>query len=255
MLAVISPAKKLNMDPVSGVKRTVPVFAAEIEELIDTARDLNIAALRKLMGISEKLAKLNVERFAEFSETPDVDAVKQAMYIFAGDTYTGLDAGSLDEDAVIYAQSHLRILSGLYGLLRPLDEIQAYRLEMGSRLGTSKGKNLYEFWGNKVAHKLNENADEHGSEYVLNCASTEYFSVVRKDILRPKIITPVFFEKRDGTEKIISFFAKKARGAMARFLIENRIREPKHLCDFDSGGYEFDSSQSDEATFVFSRGI
>lgn len=253
MLAVISPAKKLNMSPVIGVKRTVPVFTAETNELINVARNLDVAALRKLMSISEKLAELNVERFAAFSETPDIDTVKQAMYIFDGDTYTGLDAISLDEDDVVYAQDHLRILSGLYGALRPLDGIQAYRLEMGSRLATPKGKNLYEFWGNKVAHHLNESAKACDAKYVLNCASTEYFSVVIQDILQPKVITPVFLERRDGVEKIISFYAKKARGAMARFVVENRVKDTKQLCDFNSGGYEFDPSQSDATTFVFSR--
>lgn len=253
MLAVISPAKKLDMTPVIGIDRTLPLYTRETKELIDIARTLDIPALKKLMKISEKLAALNVERFAAFSETPDVDAVKQALYIFAGDTYTGLDAGSLDHDTIIYAQDHLRILSGLYGILRPLDGIQAYRLEMGSRLKSPKGKNLYDFWGDKVAQNLNETADELNIDYLCNCASTEYFSVVSKDILRPKIITPVFLERRDGTEKMISFYAKKARGAMARFVVENRIRDPKQLRDFDAGGYAFDLSQSDDATLVFSR--
>jgi uncharacterized protein len=253
MLAVISPAKKLNMDPVIGIERTVPSFAAETKELIDVARNLDVPALRKLMSISEKLAELNVERFAAFSETPDVDAVKQAMYMFAGDTYTGLDAGSLDADTVSYAQDHLRILSGLYGILRPLDGAQAYRLEMGSRLATSKGKNLYEFWGNKIALNLNESAQAVGAQYVVNCASTEYFSAVAKEALHPKIITPVFLERRDGTEKVISFFAKKARGAMARFIVENRVNSIPQLHEFDAGGYALDASQSDDTTLVFSR--
>jgi cytoplasmic iron level regulating protein YaaA (DUF328/UPF0246 family) len=253
MLAVISPAKKLNMDPVVGIERTVPFFIAETKELIEIARHLDVAALRKLMGISEKLAELNVARFAAFSETPDVDAVKQAMYIFAGDTYTGLDAKSLDADDVIYAQDHLRILSGLYGVLRPLDGIQAYRLEMGSRLTSPKGKTLYAFWGDKIARKLNECAEACETLCVVNCASTEYFSVVDTDVLRPKVITPVFLERREGTEKIVSFFAKKARGAMARFIVENRVKDVKHLREFEAGGYEYDTAQSTETRLVFSR--
>lgn len=253
MLTVISPAKKLNMDPVVGMDRTVPCFPQETKELIELARQLDVAGLRKLMGISEKLAELNVARFANFSDTPDHDAAKQAMYMFAGDTYTGLDAQSLDADTVAYAQNHLRILSGLYGILRPLDAIQAYRLEMGSRLASPKGKNLYAFWGDKVALNLNDAAEASPSEFLVNCASTEYFSVVNTDVLRPKVLTPVFLERRDGTEKTISFFAKKARGAMARFIVENRVQDIKHLCDFDAGGYAFDASQSDAATFVFSR--
>lgn len=253
MLAVISPAKKLNMDPVVGIERTAPAFAAETKQLVDIARRLDVTALRKLMGISEKLAELNVERFAAFSETPDFDAVKQAMYMFAGDTYTGLDAKSLDADDVIYAQDHLRILSGLYGVLRPLDGIQAYRLEMGSRLASPKGKNLYEFWGDKVALKLNESAEASDANHVVNCASTEYFSVVDMGVLRPTVITPVFLERRDGIEKIVSFFAKKARGAMARFVVENRVKEIKHLREFEAGGYGFDPAQSSDTRLVFSR--
>lgn len=253
MLTVISPAKKLDMDPVVGAARTAPCFPAEAKELIDLARRLDVAGVRKLMGISEKLAELNVARFANFSDTPDHDAAKQAMYMFAGDTYTGLDAQSLDADTIAYAQNHLRILSGLYGILRPLDAIQAYRLEMGSRLASPKGKNLYAFWGDKVALNLNEAAQACGAQSVVNCASVEYFSVVNTDVLQPKVLTPVFLERRDGTEKTISFFAKKARGAMARFIVENRVQDIKHLCDFDAGGYAFDAAQSDGTTLVFSR--
>lgn len=255
MLAVISPAKKLNMDSVIGFERTALEFTAETKELVEIARTLDVAALRKLMGISEKLAELNVERFAAFSAAPDFDAVKQAMFMFDGDTYTGLSANSLDEHDVLYAQDHLRILSGLYGLLRPLDGIQAYRLEMGSRLATPKGKNLYDFWGAKIAQSLNDAALSCDAGYVLNCASTEYFSAVDKDALHPQIITPVFLERKDGTEKIISFYAKKARGAMARFMVENRIADPKALQEFNAGGYAYDPSQSDATTFVFSRDV
>ncbi|RPE62920.1 hypothetical protein EDD53_2959 [Pacificibacter maritimus] len=255
MLAVISPAKKLDMDPVIGRDRTDPSFTAETKELVQIARGLDVADLRKLMGISEKLAELNVKRFADFSDDPDFETAKQAMYMFAGDTYTGLDAQSLDEDAVSYAQDHLRILSGLYGVLRPLDAIQAYRLEMGSRLASPKGKTLYAFWGDKIAKSLNETAKAAGADFVVNCASTEYFSAVNQDALKPKVITPVFLERKDGTEKVISFYAKKARGAMARFIVENRVLDPKGLQDFDAGGYVYQAAQSDAKTVVFSRDI
>jgi cytoplasmic iron level regulating protein YaaA (DUF328/UPF0246 family) len=253
MLAVISPAKKLNMDPVSGQERTIPIFTEQTKQLVEVARDLDVEALRKLMKISEKLAQLNVERFAEFSDTPDADAAKQAMYMFAGDTYTGLDAASLDADDVRYAQDHLRILSGLYGVLRPLDAAQAYRLEMGSRLKTPKGKNLYEFWGDQIAQNLNETGEASNTTLLINCASNEYFDAVDKKALRLDIITPVFLERRNGTEKTISFYAKKARGAMARFVIENQIKDTKSLRDFNVGGYEFDTSKSEGNTLVFSR--
>lgn len=253
MLAVISPAKKLNMDPVVGVDRTEPIFPDEAKTLIDVARGLDVAALRKLMKLSENLAQLNVDRFAAYSETPDFEAVKQAMYLFAGDTYTGLDAASLDSETVTYAQDHLRILSGLYGLLRPLDAIQEYRLEMGSRLANPEGKNLYDFWGDKIAKALNDSAETVSASYIVNCASTEYFSAVKTQALRPTVLTPVFLERREGTEKVISFFAKKARGAMARFVVEHRVTDPKVLREFDSGGYAYDATQSDETTLVFSR--
>lgn len=256
MLSVISPAKKLNMDPVIGRDRTTPRFLDEARMLVDVAREQDVAGLRKLMGISEKLAQLNVDRFVAYSDAPATNAVKQSMYIFDGDTYTGLDAKTLDDDAVTYAQDHLRILSGLYGVLRPLDEIQAYRLEMGSKLATERGKNLYEFWGGRVAEAMNADVERVDANYVLNCASNEYFSVVDRDVLRAPIITPTFLEERDGgVAKVISFYAKKARGAMARFVVENRITDPKALAAFDVGGYVFDPNQSSDENPVFSRRI
>jgi cytoplasmic iron level regulating protein YaaA (DUF328/UPF0246 family) len=255
MITVISPAKKLNMEPIVGLQSTTPDFSNETSELVDVARELDSAALQKLMKISEKLADLNVERFKTFSQTPDADSVKQAMYIFDGDTYTGLGASTLDAKTVAYAQDHLRILSGLYGVLRPLDTIQAYRLEMGSRLKTPRGKNLYEFWGDKVALDLNEQAKACDASFLLNCASTEYFSVVDTKVLTPQIITPVFLERKDGAEKVISFYAKKARGSMARFVAENRITDVAQLREFETGGYAFNAAQSDDSTLVFSRDI
>jgi cytoplasmic iron level regulating protein YaaA (DUF328/UPF0246 family) len=255
MLAVISPAKKLNMDPVTGIERTQPSFTQDTKALVEIARDLDAAALGKLMKISPKLSELNVERFAAFSDTPSFEDAKQAMYIFAGDTYVGLDAGSLDADDVRYAQDNLRILSGLYGVLRPLDTIQAYRLEMGSRLKTPRGKNLYEYWGDKIALSLNDSAKTADAEFLVNCASTEYFSAVDLNALQPKVITPVFLERKDGTEKIISFHAKKARGAMARFVTMNRIKDIKSLRDFNTGGYAFNAQHSSETKLVFSRDI
>lgn len=253
MLAVISPAKKLDMTLVPGRDMTQPAFLEQAQELVEIARGLDAAGLQKLMHISAKLAELNVERFAQFSDTPEPDAIKQAMYMFAGDTYTGLDAKTLDDDAVAYAQGHLRILSGLYGLLRPLDGIHPYRLEMGSKLASPKGKNLYEFWGAALSEALNETANEVGTDMVLNCASNEYFSAVDKDALTVRVITPVFHELRDGTAKVISFHAKKARGAMARFVVENRVTTLEALKEFEVGGYAFDQDQSAGDVLVFSR--
>ena len=253
MLAVISPAKKLDMVAVEGKVQTQPEFVAQSQDLVEIARSLDVAGLRKLMKISEKLAELNVKRFLDFSETPGPNATKQAMYMFAGDTYTGLDARTLDDDAVAYAQRHLRILSGLYGILRPLDGIQPYRLEMGSKLASPKGKNLYEFWGPTLSNALNADAEKAGTDMVLNCASTEYFSAVDRSALVPQIITPVFLELRNGTSKVISFHAKKARGAIARFVMENRVTSTKELEAFAVGGYAIDKDQSTADTLVFSR--
>lgn len=253
MLAVISPAKKLDMTEVADQAKTQPVFLDQAKELVEIARTLDVDGLRKLMGISEKLAELNVARFTDYSDDPAPGATKQAMYMFDGDTYTGLDAATLDDDAVSYAQRHLRILSGLYGALRPLDGIHPYRLEMGSRLASSKGKNLYEYWGSSISEMLNVTADEAETDMIVNCASTEYFSAVDKAALSPRVITPIFLEIRGGASKVISFHAKKARGALARFVVENRITSTANLTEFEVGGYQIDSGQSTDDTLVFSR--
>lgn len=253
MLAVISPAKKLDMTEVADQAITQPVFLDQAKELVEIARTLDADGLRKLMGISEKLAELNVARFTDYSDDPAPGATKQAMYMFDGDTYTGLDAATLDDDAVSYAQRHLRILSGLYGVLRPLDGIHPYRLEMGSRLASSKGKNLYEYWGSSISEMLNVTADEAETDMIVNCASTEYFSAVDKAALSPRVITPIFLEIRGETSKVISFHAKKARGALARFVVENRITSTANLTEFEVGGYQIDRGQSTDDTLVFSR--
>ncbi|MEM6579016.1 MAG: peroxide stress protein YaaA [Pseudomonadota bacterium] len=249
MLVVVSPAKKLDMSPASGIRTTQPAFLERAEELAALARGLSAQQLRKLMQISEALAQLNVERFAQFG---DMDR-KPAALAFAGDTYTGLEAASLDPDEMTWAQEHLRILSGLYGLLRPLDEIEPYRLEMGSRMKTPRGKTLYDYWGHTLSEALNEQARATESAVLVNCASQEYFGAVPRDILDVPVVTPVFKERRDGQLKIISFFAKQARGAMARFIVQNRLNNPKDLKDFDTGGYAFEPKESDENSYVFSR--
>ena len=192
------------------------------------------------MGISENLATLNADRLRDFGEQ---DRLAAAL-AFAGDTYVGLEARSLDADEMEFARYRLRILSGLYGVLRPLDEIEPYRLEMGSRLKTARGKSLYDFWGDKIAAKLNEDAKATGSDTLINCASQEYFGDVDLNALGLDVITPVFLEERNGEAKIVSFFAKKARGAMARFIIDRRLTDPDGLRDFDTGGYAYDPARS-----------
>ncbi|SIO47797.1 hypothetical protein SAMN05444722_2457 [Rhodovulum sp. ES.010] len=254
MLVVISPAKRLDLAPVEDVPCTAPAFQGDAVHLAEVARGLSPAELSRLMGISDKLAKLNAERFRDFAADPAPEAVKPAALAFAGDTYAGLEAASLDPDDLRVAQDRLRILSGLYGLLRPLDAIQPYRLEMGSRLETENGKSLYDYWGDRLAHALNEAAREAGTDILVNCASQEYFGAVDRAALRLRVITPVFFEERPSGPKIVSFFAKKARGAMARFIVERRLTDPEGLADFDTGGYRYVPEMSEPDRPVYLRG-
>jgi len=253
MLTVISPAKRLDWSPMDMSAATEPKFKTDANALVRVARELSAEDLQKLMSISPDLAHLNVDRFKTFRARPTVEHVKPAAFAFAGDTYLGLEASTLDQDDVRFAQDHLRILSGLYGLLRPLDMIQPYRLEMGSRLANKNGKNLYDYWGKRLARALNAEAKERGVNTLLNCASQEYFGAVDQSVLKLRLIEPVFLERKDGGEKIVSFFAKKARGAMARFAVERRLNSAEGLKDFDSGGYEFQPNQSSDNRLVFSR--
>ena len=249
MLVVVSPAKKLDMQPLDGLKSTEPAFSRNAVELAAIARDLSLDDLQSLMGLSTNLAQLNADRFAAFGSQDR----KAAALAFAGDTYQGLEATSLDPDEMVWAQNHLRILSGLYGILRPLDAIEPYRLEMGSRLKTSQGASLYDYWGQQLSEALNEQAAATKSNVLVNCASQEYFGAVDLSALTPKVITPVFMEYKAGKTKIISFFAKKARGAMARYIIQNRLTQSDDLKGFDSGGYSYQPDQSDAYKWVFLR--
>ena len=252
MLTVISPAKRLDWEgtPVGG---TPPRFQAEANRLAGHARQFSLTRLKGLMDLSDDLARLNRDRFRAFSDAPKTEDTRTAAFAFAGDTYLGLEAKTLDADALRWADGRLWILSGLYGLLRPGDAIQAYRLEMGSRLKTRRGTNLYAFWGNTIAKALNEAAAEAGAPVLLNCASQEYFGAVDQDVLKPRIVTPVFLEERNGTAKTVSFFAKRARGALARFVVEERVSDPSDLVGFEAGGYRLDGDQSTEDRPVFTR--
>lgn len=249
MLIVISPAKRLDW-AARDVEMTQPRFQAEARALAQTARALSEAELAHLMDLSPSLARLNVERFERFEK--DHDELRPAALAFAGDTYQGLEAASLDADDLRFAQDRLRILSGLYGVLRPLDAIRPYRLEMGSRLATEKGPNLYAYWGDRLARALNEQAAELGTGTLINCASVEYFSAVDPAALAVRVITPQFLEDKPGGPKIVSFHAKKARGAMARFVIERRLTDPAAILDFDLGGYAHapDLSTPDKPAFL-----
>jgi cytoplasmic iron level regulating protein YaaA (DUF328/UPF0246 family) len=251
MLTVISPAKRLDDKATlpAGFTTTEPAFSQEAAVLASVAKKLSANKLRKLMDISESLAKLNASRFAEFESAQ----TRPAALFFAGDTYAGLEAKTLDPDALRWAQDHLRILSGLYGVLRPLDAIAAYRLEMGSKLKNPRGGDLYGFWRGQVAEALNKAASQTDARALVNCASIEYFGAVDKAALNLPVITPVFLEDKNGEAKIVSFFAKKARGAMARFIAENRLTDPAALRDFSTGGYAYDAARSAPDAPVFVR--
>jgi cytoplasmic iron level regulating protein YaaA (DUF328/UPF0246 family) len=252
MLVVISPAKRLDWDS-APAGETQPDYLQEANRLAGHMRQLTLRDLSKLMDLSPELARLNRDRFRDFSSDPEANLTRAAAHAFAGDTYLGLEAQTLDDDAMTFAQSRLRILSGLYGLLRPMDAIQPYRLEMGSRLKTRRGTSLYDFWGTTLAKHLRAEAEALGTDTLLNCASQEYFGAVPEPALGLRVITPVFLEDKGGTTKQVSFFAKRARGAMARFVVERRVTDPDGLKDFDSGGYSFDAAQSDGDRWVFVR--
>ncbi len=252
MLVVISPAKRLDW-AARDVGVTQPSFQDDAVRLARTARNLTLGELQKLMHISPDLARLARDRFRDFADAPDADVTRPAALAFAGDTYLGLEAASLDLGELDWAQDHLRILSGLYGMLRPLDAIQPYRLEMGSRLKTRRGKSLYEYWRDQLSKTLNAQAEQVGTTVLVNCASQEYFTAVAPKALKLKVITPVFMEDKGGAPKIVSFFAKRARGAMARFIVQNRLSDPASLREFDTGGYVYNPDLSEPDRPVFLR--
>ncbi len=253
MLIVLSPAKRLDFsEPDPALPATTRRFVEDTASLAVTARRQTKADLRRLMGISEDLARLNQERFKAF-DAEALDTGVQAAFAFAGDVYQGLEARSLDTRGLAFAQDHLRILSGFYGLLRPLDRIQPYRLEMGVRLRTRRGQSLYDFWGDRISKQLNTDLDGHAHPVVVNLASQEYFGAVDARALRVPVVTPHFREGKDGESRIISFYAKKARGTMARFAIDERIDDPETLKAFDRDGYRFDKAASNDTDWIFIR--
>ncbi|WP_264211596.1 peroxide stress protein YaaA [Leisingera thetidis] len=252
MLAVTSPAKKLDWAE-RDQEMTWPALHDDAVALAAVAREQSVADLMKLMHISEDLARLNYGRFQDFAADPKTGATRPAALAFAGDTYQGLEASSLDADEMAWAQDHLRILSGLYGVLRPLDAMQPYRLEMGSRLKNPRGRNLYEFWGRKISDALNAQAEAAGTSVLVNCASQEYFGAVDLAALKLRVFTPVFMEDKNGSPKVVSFYAKRARGAMARFIIQQRLTDAESLKDFDSGGYAYQPAMSAPDKPVFLR--
>lgn len=254
MLVVVSPAKTLDYETPPVVSDyTQPELLNDSALLIERARELTPADIGKLMKISDKLAGLNAARFADWQPNFTPDNAKQALLAFKGDVYTGLDAETLTSDDFAFAQDHFRMLSGLYGLLRPLDLMQPYRLEMGTKLENERGKDLYAFWGNIITDKLNAALAAQGDNVLINLASNEYFKAVQTKRLAGQIITPIFKDCKNGQYKIISFYAKKARGLMARYIIQHQLSEVSQLTAFDTAGYYFVESESSATELVFKR--
>jgi cytoplasmic iron level regulating protein YaaA (DUF328/UPF0246 family) len=254
MLALVSPAKKLDFTEMAApMSHSQPDFLERSAVLVEQAKKLSQVELARLMKLSDKLTDLNFQRFKAYSPPFTKSNAKQAALAFNGDTYVGLDAPSLSEDDLVYAQDHLRILSGLYGMLRPLDLIQPYRLEMGSRLQNPEGADLYEFWGDDLAHAIDGIVATHKEPVVINLASNEYFKAARPETMQMRVITPVFKEVKDGVAKVLGLFAKRARGSMARYIITNRIEKSEKLKKFDRDGYAYQAELSNDDSWVFTR--
>ncbi len=254
MIIVISPAKSLyEKTPIQLEKYTLADFLTEAEKIVSVMKKKKPAQLAKLMEISPKLAELNYHRFQEWTLPFTPENSWQAVLMFNGDVYQGLRAETFTANEFSIAQQHLRILSGVYGILKPLDLIQPYRLEMGTNISIARKKNLYEFWKLKITAKLNEELEETGQKELINLASNEYFSAIDTKKLKARIITPAFKEQKDGQYQMVSFFAKKARGLMSRFIIQNQITDPEEIKAFDLEGYYFNNQLSKGDNWVFTR--
>ena len=252
MLTILSPAKTLNLEKQELLTEyTIPVFIEDSERLAMELKKYSVKKLAELMKINSKLAQLNFERYQEWNPQFNLENAKQTILSFRGDVYNGLDAESFSQDDFDFAQHNLAILSGLYGVLKPLDLMQAYRLEMGTKLKSRKWKNLYDFWGDKITQAINELVN---NDVLINLASNEYFKAINKNLIQGKIITPVFKENRDGTYKFVHIFGKKARGLMARFIIQNKITDPDQIKLFDLEGYYYNDRLTKDFEWVFTRG-
>ena len=256
MLLVISPAKTLDYDtPPETSKYSIPDYLDDAQVLIKRARKYSRPEIMKLMAVSEKIAELNCKRFKAWHTPFTPENSKQAILAFKGDVYSGLDAETFSEKNFEFAQQHLRILSGLYGLLRPLDLIQPYRLEMGRKIDNERGKNLYEFWGETVTEGINTQLKKTGSKFLINLASNEYFKVINTKNLDAELITPAFKDYKNGQYKMMGVYAKKARGQLSRFVIENQLTNPEDLKKFNIDGYLFNEELTDGNNWVFTRSL
>lgn len=254
MLAVISPAKTLDYEsPLPIDHYTLPRLLDQSQQLIEVCQQLSASQIAQLMTVSEKIAQLNAARFQDWQSNFDLGNARQALFAFKGDVYTGLDAYALTEPNLEFAQNHLRMLSGLYGLLRPLDLMMPYRLEMGTKLANPRGTNLYQFWEDRITQLINADLAETQSELLVNIASDEYYKSVNEKKIQAQIIKPVFLDQKHGKYKVISFYAKKARGLMARYIIDNQLERLEDLKSFNTEGYYFDADSSLKGELVFKR--
>lgn len=254
MLALISPAKTLDYESALPTdQHTLPRLLEHSQQLIDVSRKLSASEIASLMSVSEKIAQLNVARFRDWQPEFNFSNARQAIFAFKGDVYTGLDTYDLTLQDLEFAQTHLRMLSGLYGLLRPLDLMMPYRLEMGTKLANARGHNLYEFWGDQITQLVNADLAQANSDLLVNLASDEYYKSVKQSKVQAEIIKPVFLDQKNGKYKVISFYAKKARGLMARYMIENRLNRAEDLKSFNTDGYYFDAASSIQGELVFKR--
>ncbi|EKF74044.1 hypothetical protein A11A3_10311 [Alcanivorax hongdengensis A-11-3] len=254
MLIVVSPAKTLDYEsPLPSLRTTKPRMLDDSEQLIERARALSPADVASLMKVSDKIAHLNVERFSQWCRPFTSKNARPAAFAFKGDVYTGLQIETFDDEQLKRAQQQLRMLSGLYGVLRPLDLMQPYRLEMGTKLDNVRGKDLYAFWGSKITEQLNQDMKAAGTDVLINLASNEYFKSVKKKTLAGRIVEPVFQDEKNGQYKVISFFAKKARGMMAAWILREGIEDPAQLKQFRVAGYRYSKAESDDDKPVFRR--
>ena len=253
MILLLSPAKTLDFSETELTNHSTPRLLADSEKLVSVLKKKSARSLKKLMNVSDAIAELNVDRFQSFETPFKLENAKQAVLAFKGDVYTGLQAETFDANDLDFAQTHLRILSGLYGVLTPLDLMQPYRLEMGTRLRQGRKKNLYEFWDKKITELINADLEDSGNDIVLNLASQEYFHAVKPAILKGKLFHVHFKELRNGAYKVISFNAKKARGTMANQIIKNRINDIEALKPLNVDGYQFNQELSDDTNLVFTK--
>lgn len=254
MLTLLSPAKKLNLDPAStSLAPTTPRLTDDITELAKVAKKQTATDVKRLMHISDSLAELNVERFKAFNLEGQSNSAKAASLAFDGNVYWGLEAKTMSDDDLAYAQDHMRILSGLYGVLRPMDAIQAYRLEMGTKLATKRGKSLYDFWGTTIAETLKADMESHEDQTIMNLASNEYFKSVDKKTLNSPILEAKFLNVKDGKARNLMYYAKFGRGLMTRWIMQERVDRADGLKDFNLDGYSYDKEASTDALMVFSR--